>query len=411
MHTELSEKYKDTAQGDVAKKVIAKCVHCGFCNATCPTYQLLGDELDGPRGRIYQMKQIFEGAPPTAEIALHLDRCLTCRNCETTCPSGVEYHKLLDVSREVIEQDVSRGYLETLQKWLLRTFLTRRRIMTPLFRCAQLLRPVMPKMLKKSIPVRQRAGALPAENHSRKVLILQGCVQPGMKPLTNSAAVRVLDKLNITAVIESGDGCCGALSFHLDAQHQAKQQMRRNIDAWWPHVEAGIEAIISTASGCGVMVKDYGYLLADDKAYSQKANQISTLTRDLSEIIANEDLQALDLKLDGNNKPAVAFHPPCTLQHGQRLGGVVESILMRCGFELTPIADSHLCCGSAGTYSIFQKELSGRLLSNKIKSISKGRPDLIATANIGCQLHLESAARLPVVHWIELLDRHMIRTA
>ena len=409
MYTELSEKFKDTAQGDIASKVIAKCVHCGFCNATCPTYQLLGDELDGPRGRIYQMKQVFEGAQPTAEIALHLDRCLTCRNCETTCPSGVEYHKLVDVSRELIEQHVSRPGLEKLQKWLLRTFLTRRQIMTPVFRCAQLFRGIMPAVIKKNIPVKQEVGDWPVNIHSRRMLILDGCVQPGMKPLTNSAAARVLDRLNIAVVKELQDGCCGALSFHLNAQDQAKQQMRRNIDAWWPHVEAGIEAIISSASGCGVMIKDYADVLADDENYAKKAKHISTLTKDLSQVISNEDLQILNLKIDAKNSVTVAYHPPCTLQHGQKLGGIVESILKRCGFELTPISDSHLCCGSAGTYSIFQKDLSAQLLRDKIKAINQGQPEYIATANIGCQLHLESASELPVIHWIELLDRYLNR--
>lgn len=411
MHTELSKTFKDTAQGDVASKVIAKCVHCGFCNATCPTYQILGDELDGPRGRIYQMKQVFEGAQPTAEIALHLDRCLTCRNCETTCPSGVEYHRLLDVSRQVIEQNVPRTSLEKLQRWTLRTFLSRRQIMTPVFRCAQLFRSMMPAVLKKNIPVKQVVGEWPASNHSRRMLILEGCVQPGMKPLTNSAAARVLDRLNITVVKELQDGCCGALSFHLNAQDQAKRQMRRNIDAWWPHVEAGIEAIISTASGCGIMIKDYVDVLADDPVYAAKAKHISVLCKDLCEVINNEDLHMLGLSNDMENNPAVAFHPPCTLQHGQKLGGVVESILKRCGFALTPISDSHLCCGSAGTYSIFQKDLSEQLLNNKLRAINQGKPKYIATANIGCQLHLESAAELPVIHWIELLDRHLTRAS
>ena len=400
MHTELSDKFKNTLEGDVASKVIAKCVHCGFCNATCPTYQLLGDELDGPRGRIYQMKQVFEGAQPTAELALHLDRCLTCRSCETTCPSGVEYHQLLDISREVIEQNLSRGKFENLQKWLLRTFLSRRKIMTPVLKCAQFFRPFLPAVLKKNIPLKQISGDWPTASHARRMLILEGCVQPGMKPLTNRAAARVLDRLGITVVRESQEGCCGALSFHLNAQQQARQQMRQNIDAWWPHVEAGIEAIISTASGCGVMIKDYADVLADDDNYAQKAKHISSLTKDLGQIIHAEDLQTLRIK----NDSTVAFHPPCTLQHGQQINGLVESILKRCGYVLTIIPDSHLCCGSAGTYSIFQKELSDKLLKNKILAINKGQPGVIATANIGCQLHLETASQLPVIHWIELLD-------
>lgn len=405
MHTELSEQFSNTPQGDIAAGVIAKCVHCGFCNATCPTYLLLGDELDGPRGRIYQMKQVFEGAAPTTEIALHLDRCLTCRNCETTCPSGVEYHKLLDVSREVIEQSVPRKKPELLQKWLLRTFMTRPAVMTPVFRFAQLLRFMLPAALRKTIPEKQLTGDWPAARHARRMLILEGCVQPGMKPLTNLAAARVLDRLGISAIREKRDGCCGALSFHLNAQSQAREQMRRNIDAWWPHVEAGVEAIISTASGCGVMVKDYSDVLADDAEYADKARQISALTRDLSQVIIDENLNVLNLSERLDKKTSVAFHPPCTLQHGQRINGVVESILQRCGFVLTPIADSHLCCGSAGTYSIFQKDIAGKLLENKMMAIDAGQPDLIVTANIGCQIHLQTATQQPVMHWIELLDR------
>ena len=406
MHTELSEQFKNTAHGDVASKVIAKCVHCGFCNATCPTYQILGDELDGPRGRIYQMKQVFEGAQPTTELALHLDRCLTCRSCETTCPSGVEYHKLLDVTRDIVEQSVPRKKLEKFQKWLLATFLSRRQVMTPALRCAQFFRAFMPAAIKKNIPEKQHLGDWPVANHSRRMLLIEGCVQPGMKPLTNCATARVLDRLGITAVKEAHDGCCGALTFHLNAQDQARAQMRQNIDAWWPHVEAGIEAIISTASGCGVMIKDYGDVLSADKDYAQKARHISTLTKDLSQVIEAEDLQVFTTKHKDKSKTAVAFHPPCTLQHGQQLSGIVETILKRCGFELTPIVDSHLCCGSAGTYSIFQKTMSNQLLKNKIEAINNGQPEYIATANIGCQLHLESASQLPVLHWVELLDRH-----
>lgn len=401
MHVELSPKYQVTHEGTVAQQVIAKCVHCGFCNATCPTYQLLGDELDGPRGRIYQIKQVFEGATPTTELALHLDRCLTCRNCETTCPSGVEYHKLLDVGRAVVESSISRGKFEQSQKWLLRKFLSQRTLMTPLMRLAQFFRPLMPGFVKKNIPAKQNVGEWPPIRHSRKLLILEGCVQPGMKPLTNAATARVLDRLGISVVKEPKEGCCGALSFHLNAQEEARNQIRKNIDAWWPHVENGIEGIISTASGCGVMVKDYAQVLADDPEYAEKAQSIQLLVKDLSQVINNENLTGLKQQ----NPPAIAFHPPCTLQHGQQLAGVVESVLRKCGFALTPIKDSHLCCGSAGTYSIFQKKIASQLRTDKINAIESGHPQIIATANIGCQLHLQNATQLPVAHWIELLDQ------
>ena len=401
MHIELSEQFKNTHHGDIASEVIAKCVHCGFCNATCPTYQLLGDELDGPRGRIYQIKQIFEGTPANKEIALHLDRCLTCRNCETTCPSGVEYHKLLDVGREVVEQHIPRGVLERAQRWLLIRFLSRRVLVTPVMKLIQPFRGLMPVRVKQNVPVKQHSGHWPGSNHTRKMLILQGCVQPGMKPLTNAAAARVLDRLGISLIEAEKESCCGALSFHLNEQNLAKQSIRNNIDAWWPHIEAGIEAIISTASGCGVMIKDYAHVMRSDPSYADKAKTISQLTRDLSEIIVREDLQGIKV----SNPVRVAFHPPCTLQHGQQLNGVVESILKQCGYELTPFANAHLCCGSAGTYSIFQKKISRRLLQQKITAIMRARPDVITTANIGCQLHLESATDTKVLHWIELLDR------
>ena len=401
MHTELSDQFANTEQGKTAKEVIAKCVHCGFCNATCPTYQLLGDELDGPRGRIYQIKQVLEGATPTTELASHLDRCLTCRSCETTCPSGVEYHKLLDIGREVVEQQISRKPLESVQKWVLKTFLSRRQFVTPMIRSAQLFRGFMPSFVRKNLPEKQNIGNWPGNNHSRKMLILDGCVQPGMKPLTNFAAARVLDKLGISLLREKNETCCGALSFHLNDQQMAKAQMRRNIDAWWSHVDNGVEAIISTASGCGVMVKDYAKALADDQLYAKKATVIAELTKDLSQVLVAEDIELL--RLSDHRK--VAFHSPCTLQHGQKLNGVVESILKRSGFDLTVIRDSHLCCGSAGTYSIFQKEISSKLLENKLEAINTGQPDVIASANIGCQLHLESAADVPVIHWIELLNQ------
>lgn len=400
MFTELSPQYKDSREGKIASEVIGRCVHCGFCNATCPTYQLLGDELDGPRGRIYQMKQVFEGAAPTAELALHLDRCLTCRNCETTCPSGVEYHRLLDVGREVVEPHISRNTFERIQRWLLRQLLSRRYLVTPMMRAGQLVRGVMPAVIKNSIPARQAVGEIPRGIHTRKILLLDGCVQPGMKPATNAAAARVLGRLGIQALCEPKEGCCGALSFHLNAQDEAKGQMRRNIDAWWPHVEQGVEAIVSTASGCGVMVKDYAEVLADDPDYADKAKSIADLTRDLVEVLDAEDLELLAI----DRQTIIAFHPPCTLQHGQKLGGRVEAILSRCGFNLTTVPEAHLCCGSAGTYSIFQKTISRQLRDNKLTALHSGSPELIATANIGCQLHLEAATALPVVHWIELLD-------
>ena len=404
MHTQLSDKYEHTREGDRAKALIAKCVHCGFCNATCPTYQLLGDELDGPRGRIYQIKQVFEGATPDNQLALHLDRCLTCRSCETTCPSGVEYHHLLDLGRQVTEQQISRPLTQTIPRWLLKHVLCHRHLMTGLIRIAQLFRTWMPKPLKNSVPEKQILGALPTAIHGRKVLLTQGCVQPGMKPLSNMATARVLDRLGISVVTEKQEGCCAALAFHLNDQLRAKRQMKNNIDAWWPYVENGIEAIVSTASGCGVMIKDYRDVLSDDPAYAEKAKIISKLTKDLSQVLIKEDLKPLKL----TQTTSVVFQSPCTLQHGQQLSGVVESILSQCGIRLIPIPDAHICCGSAGTYSIFQKKISEQLRQQKLNAIQSSHAKVIATANIGCQLHLESASELPVVHWIELLDRQAV---
>jgi len=404
MQTSLMDLIKDTAEGREADRILRSCVHCGFCLATCPTYQLLGDELDSPRGRIYLMKQMMEGHEVTARTQLHLDRCLTCRNCETTCPSGVEYGKLLDIGRHMVEERVPRSAGERWLRRILRFFLPRRYLFTPSLRLGQVFRPLLPGALRAKVPPRQHAGVWPVATHQRQVLILDGCVQSGFTPNTNAAAARVLDRLGITVRREPAEQCCGALSFHLNAQDEAKAYMRANIDAWWPHVEAGVEAIVSSASGCGVMVKDYGHVLADDPVYAEKARRISALTRDLGEYLAAQDYAGL--RVDGEQR--VAFHPPCTLQHGQKLHGVVEGVLRQVGFQLTPVPDAHLCCGSAGTYSITQPELSQRLLAQKLDALQSGRPGVIATANIGCQLHLLSKAGVAVVHWIELLDRHAV---
>ncbi len=405
MQTSIADFIKDTSHGKEAEAILRTCVHCGFCLATCPTYLMLGDELDSPRGRIYLMKQVMEGNEVTAKTQLHLDRCLTCRNCETTCPSGVQYGHLVDIGREVVEQKVPRDLRQRVMRWGLRNVLPRRALFTPMLRLGQLVRPLLPSSIRRSIPPRQLAGSWPELRHDRRMLVLEGCVQPGLAPNINAATARVLDRLGVSLIRETGETCCGAVSFHLNAHEDAKDAMRRNINAWWPHVEAGAEAIIMTASGCGVMVKDYGHVLRDDAQYADKAARVSALTKDLCEILNGEDIGALGL---GEASPTkVAFHPPCTLQHGQKLQGVAERILRNVGFTLTPIPDAHLCCGSAGTYSILQKDLSERLLKNKLTAIIGGNPDIIATANIGCLLHLQQGAAVPVKHWIELLDRQL----
>ena len=409
METKLADFIKDTPQGAEAESILRKCVHCGFCTATCPTYQLLGDELDGPRGRIYLIKQVLEGVEATAKTQLHLDRCLTCRSCETTCPSGVHYSRLLDIGRAVVDQQVGRSADETLQRLALRKIVPHPSRFGPLLKLGQLARPLLPAALKQKVPAQVApAPAWPHTQHARNMLVLEGCAQPALSPATNVAAARVLDRLGITLVRAAAAGCCGAVSFHLNAQTEAQAAMRRNIDAWWPHIEAGAERIVITASGCGVMVQDYGHALAHDTDYAAKAARVSALACDISDVVAAElpRLQALSPQPSTPKKP-IAFHAPCTLQHGLKKKGTVEALLTQLGFELTPVADAHLCCGSAGTYSILQPALSNRLRAQKIRALEAGAPAEIVTANIGCQSHLQAAATRPVRHWIELLDAHL----
>ncbi|HKL77056.1 MAG TPA: glycolate oxidase subunit GlcF [Gammaproteobacteria bacterium] len=400
MQTNIVEELQQTAQGAEADRILRNCVHCGFCNATCPTYQLLGDELDGPRGRIYLMKQVLEGAEPGRATQVHLDRCLTCRNCETTCPSGVEYGKLLDIGRERVEQQVTRPWRERVAREALRRLLPRPGRFRALLRVGQAVRPLLPAGLKARVPERERPPAWPAVRHERRMLVLDGCVQPSMAPAINASAARVLDRLGISLTRAPQAGCCGAVDQHMGAPEAARERMRANIDAWWPHVEAGAEAVVMTASGCGAVVRDYGRLLADDPAYADKAARISALTRDLGEILAGEDLTPL--------RPAdpgpVAFQSPCTLQHGQGLGGVVEGVLDRLGFERVAVPEGHLCCGSAGTYALLQPRLAGALRQRKLAHLTRNDPAVIATANIGCLHHLAVDAQPPVYHWVELLD-------
>jgi len=400
MQTELADFIRDTPEGREAESILRKCVHCGFCTATCPTYQVLGDDLDSPRGRIYLIKRALEGAAVTDRTRLHLDRCLTCRACETTCPSGVRYGRLVDIGRAVVESKTERGPLDRLRRALLAWGLPRTGLFAVLLKLGQWLRPLLPGALKAKVPPRTRApGAWPAPRHARKVLVLAGCVQPVLAPSINAAAARVLDRIGISLVETPGAACCGGIRFHLNYQEDGREDMRALIDAWWPAVERGeVEAIAMTASGCGVTVKDYGHLLAQDARYREKAERISALTRDLCELITP------DMIAPGSKKGTVAFQSPCTLQHGQQLRGQVEALLTRAGYELTPVNDAHLCCGSAGTYSLLQPAISGELRGRKLAALEAGAPDVIATANIGCLAHLQGATRTPVRHWIELLD-------
>jgi glycolate oxidase iron-sulfur subunit len=424
METHLADFIRDSSAGREAEAILRKCVHCGFCTATCPTYQLSGDELDGPRGRIYLIKQLLETGAATAKTRLHLDRCLTCRSCETTCPSGVHYSRLLDIGRELIETRAPRRGMDRLRRAALRQVLPRRWLFDPALRLGQMLRPLLPAGLRARVPARRDPGPRPAPRHARRMVVLAGCVQPAMAPGINAATARVFDRIGISLVEAQGKkvaGCCGALRFHLNDVAGARDDARRNIDAWWPLLEAGCEGIVMTASGCGVQVRDYAHLLADDPRYAMKAARIALATRDVAEVLAAEKAgllrrlreSAMEASTAGTAGAAgvpgaatrrVAFHAPCTLQHGQQIHGIVEDLLAAAGFELTAVADAHLCCGSAGTYSLLQPEIATRLREDKLAALVAGSPEVIASANIGCIAHLQSGSATPVWHWIELID-------
>ena len=399
MQTSLADFIRDTAQGREADAILRKCVHCGFCTATCPTYQLLGDDLDGPRGRIYLIKRALEGAAITDKTRLHLDRCLTCRACESTCPSGVRYGRLADIGRAVVEARTSRSPWDRIQRAVLSYALPRPALFGAFLRAGQALRPLLPKALKEKVPARPAArGAWPAPRHARKVLALAGCVQPALAPAINAVAARVLDSIGLSLIEVPGAGCCGTLRFHLNDQDAGRADMRALIDSWWPYIERGeVEAIVMTASGCGVTVKEYGEHLAHDPDYRDKAARVSALTRDLCEVIPPGALAR-------GRRGRVAFQSPCSLQHGQQIRGRVERLLEAAGYELAAVPDGHLCCGSAGTYSILQSEISSQLRGRKLAALAQGEPEIIATANIGCLAHLEPHASVPVRHWIELLE-------
>ena len=417
MQTNLAPEYADRAEGQAAEAILRKCVHCGFCTATCPTYQLLGDELDGPRGRIYLIKQMLEGETPTRKTQSHLDRCLTCRNCESTCPSGVQYGHLVDIGRKLVDEKVERPLGERLLRSALKEGLPSK-MFGPAMKLGQSVRAILPEALKAKVPVKQAAGRWPTATHDRKVLMLAGCVQPAMMPNVNTATARVLDAVGVQAVIPPSAGCCGAVKFHLNDHDGGKAHMRANIDAWWPFVDPTdgsepVEAIVMNASGCGVMVKDYGHVLADDPAYASKAERISALTKDLSELLpdwvaplrARLRKNSVASDASGAALPVLAYHPPCTLQHGQQLRGGVEQHLWQLGFSIAVAQnESHLCCGSAGTYSVLNPGLSKQLRDRKLGNLSQIGADTIVSANVGCISHLQSGTDVPVKHWIEVLD-------
>ena len=412
MQINIAPAYENDRDIATVKSIINKCVHCGFCTATCPTYQVLGDELDGPRGRIYLMKEMVEGAPVTDKTQAHLDRCLTCRNCESTCPSGVRYGRLVDIGRRYIDEQVQRPAFQKLQHWLIRETLSRRKVFGFLFGVARFVRPVLPPSLRKKIQPVPSAGAWPtassAKPQRRQMLLHQGCVQPALMPNVDAATARVFDKLGVQLTMAPEAGCCGAIRQHLNDHDGAHAQFKANIDAWWPYVAQGVDTIVINASGCGVMIKEYGELLADDPVYADKARQIAAMARDVSEILpgfADELAQLVTARQAGEQPARVTYHPPCTLQHGQKIRGAVEGLLGRLGVTVSLCNESHLCCGSAGTYSMLQPVMSETLRDRKLGNIMKTSPEEIVSGNVGCINHLQSGTDVPVRHWIELIDR------
>lgn len=402
MQTQLADFIKNSTDGEEADRILRKCVHCGFCTATCPTYQLLGDELDGPRGRIYLIKQVLEGQAATASTQLHLDRCLTCRNCESTCPSGVQYGRLVEIGRKIVANQVARPLAQRALRYTLAHALPNATLFGAAMKMGRAVRAVLPQALADKVAPLPDYVPRPAARHARRMLVLEGCVQPAMAPQINAAAVRVFDAVGISLISSAYAGCCGALRQHLDYQEAALSDMRRNIDAWWPYIEHGIEAIVMTASGCGAMVKEYGHMLAQDPAYAHKAQRVSALCKDICEVLEPlSDLLAARIQVAPGQR--LAYHPPCTLQHGQQLRGKVEAVLGALGIEVRLCRDSHLCCGSAGTYSILQADLSQRLRDNKLERLAALEADAIVSANIGCLTHLQSGTSMPVRHWIEVI--------
>ncbi|MDX8388605.1 MAG: glycolate oxidase subunit GlcF [Ghiorsea sp.] len=404
MQTNISQAILDTAEGKKANDILRSCVHCGFCTATCPTYQELGNELDGPRGRIYLIKDMLEGGEVTQTTQKHLDSCLTCRACETTCPSGVEFAHLAELGKTMVETKVKRPFKQRLMRSLLVKVLPNRALFTFLLHVGRIFRPFLSQGLQKKIPNIQKTPQFPNNQYQRKVLLIEGCVQPVMSPEIDVKTAHVLDRLGLQTLRVGQAQCCGAVENHLNAKEAGLSRVRANIDVWLPYVEQGVEAILSTASACALEIKEYAYLLKDDPEYADKAKIISNMAKDIVEVLSGEDLAKLKIK----TPTRIAFHAPCTLQHGQKLNGAVEKILMDLDFTLVPVQDGHLCCGSSGTYSVLQPELSKTLRDNKVKYLTDNQPEIIATANIGCLHHIQGGTEIPVMHWINLLGDHHV---
>ncbi len=410
MQTNIDEALKNTHAGLEAERILRSCVHCGFCTATCPTYRLLGDELDGPRGRIYLIKGLLEGKETSDKTQMHLDRCLTCLACETSCPSGVEYGHLLDIGRQVINKKVRRTLTERSYRYLLRKILPYPKRVSFFLRLGRGLRFILPGKFRQMIPENKRVRITESSRrrvkYGRKMILFAGCVQPLLSPETNCASTRVLNRLGIETIISHGESCCGAINHHMADDDSGLTFIKNNIDAWWPYIEKGIEAIVISASGCGTMIKDYGYILRNDADYKDKAHQVSMMAKDIGEIIVAEDIETLR-KIIRVNSRRIAFQNPCSLQHGQKIKDETENLLKKLGYQIHSIEDATQCCGSAGTYSLLQTELSEKLRRKKISTLEAVNPDVIMTANIGCQLHLQQANEIPVKHWIEILEEDL----
>lgn len=404
MQTVLLETVRNTLTGPDAERALRACVHCGFCNAVCPTYHVLAEEADGPRGRIYLIKSVLEGTGDAEAARLHLDRCLTCRACESLCPSGVPYAALLEVGREACGQAAPRPLWQTLLRSGLRWLFPYRARVSLVLGAARLLLPLLPRTLAQPLRPEPFSGRSPTRpRRGPRALLFSGCVQPAAKPGINQAAARVLSELGWEVLPDPG-GCCGALSHHLTADAEAQAFMRRNIDAWWPLIEQGLDAIVITASGCTAMLKDYGRLLAHDPAYAGKAERVASLARDISQCLEPQDLAALALAPDTRQ---VALHRPCTLDHSVGAGDRLQRLLQAAGFVLVETGSEPACCGSAGTYSLLQPKLARRLRHLKLAALQSGRPDLILTANIGCLMHLQGGSPIPVQHWIQALAERL----
>ncbi len=415
MKTEFApEQLKDPATA-VAEKAIRTCVHCGFCNATCPTYTLLGDERDGPRGRIYLMKQMLEqNAKPTKEVVTHLDRCLSCLACTTTCPSGVDYMHLIDHARAYIEKGYKRRVADRALRWMLASVLPHRERFAAMLSVGRLVSPltdivrVLPKgrslsamlrLAKRNTAADVDLSSSPAVAPRKGRVILQaGCAEPVLRPGYQAAAERLLNRVGYDVERAPDEGCCGALTHHMGREDEALGFVRRNVDAWSKVID-GVDAIVVTASGCGTTIKDYGFLLRNDPAYAERAARVSALAKDISEFLKPEQIAHV-----AGRKLRVAWHAACSLQHGQKVMVQPKRLLEAAGFEVLAPANAHLCCGSAGVYNILQPEIADQLGDAKAANLEALKPDVIATSNIGCAVQIGARSGVPVVHMVELLD-------